>query len=140
MVRRNKVKNGTRDYFYYCAASQTKLYSYCVGTYIHEIPLLEAVMEDAGKQIGRQELPLDMLDGLIEKKLFFPAKNEKFSIQQKIKYIMIFIIDEEIFMKRITDQKNGDCQPQAVKYIAIYLRLSDEDKKDGILKQKVKVL
>lgn len=47
---------------------------------------------------------------------------------------MIFIIDEEIFMKRITDQKNGDCQPQAVKYIAIYLRLSDEDKKDGILK------
>ncbi len=77
MVRRNKVKNGTRDYFYYCAASQTKLYSYCVGTYIHEIPLLEAVMEDAGKQIGRQELPLDMLDGLIEKIIIFSCKERK---------------------------------------------------------------
>ncbi len=73
MTRRNKVKNGVRDYFYYCASSRTKLASRCTGTYVHEIPLLEAVLAEAAQHAGRA-LSLDMLDMLIEKIIIISSR------------------------------------------------------------------
>lgn len=67
MTRRNRVKNGERDYYYYCSASQTKLSSRCVGTYIHEIPLLEAVFAEVKQYITNDVITENTLDTFIDK-------------------------------------------------------------------------
>lgn len=61
------MKNGERDYYYYCSASQTKLSSRCVGTYIHEIPLLEAVFAEVKQYITNDVITENTLDTFIDK-------------------------------------------------------------------------
>lgn len=51
MTRRSRVKNGVRDYCYFCNSPAVKINASCKNTYIHEIPLMESVMESVDRQM-----------------------------------------------------------------------------------------
>ena len=51
MTRRSRVKNGKRDYCYFCNTPKSKIGVHCTNTYIHEIPLMEAVTEATDRQL-----------------------------------------------------------------------------------------
>lgn len=51
MTRRSRVKNRKRDYCYFCSASKSKIGIHCTNTHIHEIPLMEAVIEATDRQL-----------------------------------------------------------------------------------------
>lgn len=51
MTRRSRVKNGKRDYCYFCNAPKSKIGVHCTNTHIHEIPLMEAVTEATDRQL-----------------------------------------------------------------------------------------
>lgn len=51
MTRRSRVKNGKRDYCYFCNVPKSKIGVHCTNTYIHEIPLMEAVTEATDRQL-----------------------------------------------------------------------------------------
>lgn len=51
MTRRSRVKEGVRGYFYYCNTPVEKINAVCTSTYIHEIPLMEAIRNAADQQL-----------------------------------------------------------------------------------------
>ena len=51
MTRRSRVKNGVRNYCYFCSFPRMKHGVSCTNTHIHEIPLLEALRSAADQQL-----------------------------------------------------------------------------------------
>ena len=51
LTRRSRVKNGIRDYCYFCNSPAVKVNASCTNTHIHEISLMEAVMKSADQQM-----------------------------------------------------------------------------------------
>ncbi|WP_418494922.1 recombinase family protein [Enterocloster bolteae] len=51
LTRRSRVKNGIRDYCYFCNSPAVKINASCTNTHIHEIPLMEAVMKAVDRQM-----------------------------------------------------------------------------------------
>lgn len=66
------MKNGIRDYCYFCNSPAVKINAFCTNTHIHEIPLMKAVMKAIGlqmrllgtcqKQWSRQKAGIDCKD------------------------------------------------------------------------------
>ena len=50
LTRRSRVKNGRRDYCYFCNSPAVRINASCTNTYFHEIPLMDAVMKSVGRQ------------------------------------------------------------------------------------------
>lgn len=51
MIRRSRVQKKIRDYAYYCEASHMKIGLHCTNTYIHEVPLMEALQGIADQHL-----------------------------------------------------------------------------------------
>lgn len=75
MTRRSRVENGKRDYCYFCNAPKSKIGVYCTNTYIHEIPLMEAITEATDRQLR--------LLGRIESRWNRQKQSEEYKIKEK---------------------------------------------------------
>ncbi len=51
LTRRSRVKNGIRDYSYFCNSPSVKINASCTNTHIHETPFMEAVMKSVDWQL-----------------------------------------------------------------------------------------
>lgn len=51
LTRRNRVKNGIRDYCYFCNSPSIKVNASCINTHIHEVPFMETVMQSVDWQL-----------------------------------------------------------------------------------------
>lgn len=51
LTRRSRVKNGIRDYCYFCNSPAVRIGASCTNTHIHEVPLMEAVMQSLDRQL-----------------------------------------------------------------------------------------
>lgn len=45
LQRRSRIQKGLRDYAYYCTSPHMRVGVHCKNTYIHEVPLMEAIQE-----------------------------------------------------------------------------------------------
>lgn len=105
LTRRSRVKNGIRDYCYFCNSPALKINASCTNTYIHELPLMEAVMKSVDQQLrllgrlqtqwNQQKTDMDSKDNV------FPALKMKQTLEANI-----------LFLKRkkqelYTDMKEG---------------------------------
>lgn len=51
LTRRSRVKDGRREYLYYCNGKATRMNAVCTNTHIHEIPFMEAVRRAVDQQL-----------------------------------------------------------------------------------------
>ena len=107
MTRRSRVKNGKRDYCYFCNAPKSKIGVHCTNTHIHEIPLMEAVTEATDRQLR--------LLGKIENQWSRQKQSEGYKKKEK----------------EITNQKKD--LEEAVNRIKILRQEIYEDMKEGLL-------
>lgn len=111
LTRRSRVKNGIRDYCYFCTSPAAKINTFCTNTYIHEIPLMEAVIKFVDRQMRllgvwqnqwiQQKADIDFKDNrysalsgkleLEEKILFLKKRKQELYIDMKEKR---FSLDE----------------------------------------------
>lgn len=114
MTRRSRVKNGKRDYCYFCSASKSKTGVHCTNTYIHEIPLMEAVTEATDWQLrvlgkienswNRQKQPEEY------KKKEKEIENQKKDLEEDVNRIKI--LRQEIY----EDMKKGQLSQADYEY------------------------
>ena len=114
MTRRSRVKNGKRDYCYFCNAPKSKIGVHCANTHIHEIPLMEAVTEATDRQLrllgkienhwGRQKQSEDY------KKKEKDIENQKKDLEEAVNRIKI--LRQEIY----ADMKEGLLSPADYEY------------------------
>lgn len=114
MTRRSRVKNGKRDYCYFCNAPKSKIGVYCANTHIHEIPLMEAVTEATDRQfrlLGKIENHWSRLKQSEDyKKKEKDKENQKKDLEEAVNRIKI--LRQEIY----ADMKEGLLSPADYEY------------------------
>ena len=105
LTRRSRVRNGIRDYCYFCNSPAVKVNASCTNTHIHEIPFMEAVMKSAGQQMRltgawqnqwiRQKADMGFKDDSSS------SLSEKQELEEKISYL------KKRKQELYTDMKDG---------------------------------
>lgn len=80
MTRRGKVKDGLRDYYFFCSFPRQKHGISCTNTHIHEIPLLEALRDAAVQHLKLIE-ELEGQWNLKQKNVEFVEAERKSAVQ-----------------------------------------------------------